>query len=623
MKLQKFTYATVLLLLIFCIGTTVHAQTYYRSVTSGAWSSLATWEFSTDLTNWGAATATPGKAADSIMIQNGHSVTLNLTIALDQVQLLGSLTLQNGALVTYGDDPGTDYLTGPGEIIVESGGSISMESGTTVLTNLNMTIEQGGSVFYSGTNTLSITTAGNARTIDISGEFTINSRVFFEGSMTLNILTTGVFKIAEFNVPVTEINFSDDLGAGTTTNFFNLGLVEIGNPGVTGVTGSHIVGGSYSNTFNNLPGGRLHIKSNTRFAPVLSFRNTGIVEIDNATTLTFPGQFINNSGGGTVIGNGTLRVEGDFTNSGIFSPGLSPGALSVSLGGALTFNGGTLLIEMQDDGLAAGTGWDLLQVTGPANISGTTLTATATGPDFSRGRYVILTATSPITGQFTGASTIPFGFIIDYSEVTTPVAPNTSPNVALIKQLLLPLTWISFTGKYGDDKVQLDWVTGSESNTSHFSIERSADGRNFTAIGQVTAAGNTISNSSYQFTDRSPGEQDINYYRLKQVDIDGRFTYSAVIRISINKRNTFSATITPNPATSVLNLLIEGMQDKENIVFEITNSNGAIIHRERMVFTGTSMIKTIQRPSIRGGIYFYKVTRLGNRETVSGKLILQ
>ncbi len=78
------------------------------------------------------------------------------------------------------------------------------------------------------------------------------------------------------------------------------------------------------------------------------------------------------------------------------------------------------------------------------------------------------------------------------------------------------------------------WNTASERNNSHFSIERSADGRNFTEIGKINGAGESSSSKTYTFNDPKP-LKGINYYRLKQVDFDGKFEYSKVVSVVFGK----------------------------------------------------------------------------------------
>ena len=104
--------------------------------------------------------------------------------------------------------------------------------------------------------------------------------------------------------------------------------------------------------------------------------------------------------------------------------------------------------------------------------------------------------------------------------------------VTFTKMITIPVTLLSFDAKLVNKVVLLDWKTATESNSSHFEIERSINGYQFENIGRVKAAGNSNSITSYNFTDRLP-VKGMNYYRLKQVDLDGVFNYSEIRKAEI------------------------------------------------------------------------------------------
>ncbi len=120
---------------------------------------------------------------------------------------------------------------------------------------------------------------------------------------------------------------------------------------------------------------------------------------------------------------------------------------------------------------------------------------------------------------------------------------------------IFPLRLLSFTASQKEMNAQLNWTTANEINVAHFVIERSIDGRAFYTIGERAAIGNTASNKRYSFTDNKP-LKGTNFYRLKMVDLDGQFTYSATVAIN-NKMSTVLA-IYHNPV-------------KENLVFSIAD----------------------------------------------------
>jgi hypothetical protein len=100
--------------------------------------------------------------------------------------------------------------------------------------------------------------------------------------------------------------------------------------------------------------------------------------------------------------------------------------------------------------------------------------------------------------------------------------------------VLLPIEMALFEIRKADNSVNLIWTTASETNNDYFTIERSADGRNFAAIGMVDGAGNSTSSLDYSYTDDEP-LAGTSYYRIKQTDYDGQFSYSDVRAVKFSK----------------------------------------------------------------------------------------
>jgi hypothetical protein len=97
----------------------------------------------------------------------------------------------------------------------------------------------------------------------------------------------------------------------------------------------------------------------------------------------------------------------------------------------------------------------------------------------------------------------------------------------------LPIDLLSFTAKYQDGKVLLNWATGSEINNDYFTLERSRDAVSAEIIGFVDGAGNSSQTLHYEFIDHDP-LPGISYYRLKQTDYDGSFEYSQWVAVQVD-----------------------------------------------------------------------------------------
>ena len=126
----------------------------------------------------------------------------------------------------------------------------------------------------------------------------------------------------------------------------------------------------------------------------------------------------------------------------------------------------------------------------------------------------------------------------------------------------LPVELISFTGQAKGNYNLLNWTTASENKNKGFAVERSTDAASFREIGIVKGSGNTSQETNYHFTDEQPFSGK-NFYRLKQMDMDGKSKYSAVIEL-INKRDA-AAFLYPNPAGNEIKV-ITGQKEQLYII---------------------------------------------------------
>ncbi len=146
----------------------------------------------------------------------------------------------------------------------------------------------------------------------------------------------------------------------------------------------------------------------------------------------------------------------------------------------------------------------------------------------------------------------------------------------------VPVTLINFNGEKAGEQNKLFWNTLTEVNNVGFELQRSANGVDFTKINFVTSkAENGVSNAtiSYVVIDTKP-LTSTNYYRLKQVDKDGKFTLSNIVVIAGNKTNKFEiVNLYPNPVLNSFNLTINSVKD-ENIKLVITDVVGKVLLQE-------------------------------------------
>lgn len=118
----------------------------------------------------------------------------------------------------------------------------------------------------------------------------------------------------------------------------------------------------------------------------------------------------------------------------------------------------------------------------------------------------------------------------------------------------LPLVWLSFDGVYNGSFTELDWSTGVEINNNYFVIERKHESENdFVQIGlQDAHQSPTLARHDYAFEDFDVAVSGVYYYRIKQVDRNGKFSYSRIISIYVEVDDALNAYIYPNPTDALL-----------------------------------------------------------------------
>lgn len=173
----------------------------------------------------------------------------------------------------------------------------------------------------------------------------------------------------------------------------------------------------------------------------------------------------------------------------------------------------------------------------------------------------------------------------------------------------LPVTLTSFTGKYSNGVSTLDWQTSQELNSDHFELFKSSDGQDFSLVATIKSAGlsNVIKNYSYQ--DNSPNTGSNVYYRLKQVDVDGKYTFSSIVKLTLGLST--SVVVYPNPFNNDFTVSFSANKTAP-ATLKLMNSTGQLVFLKTItVNKGNNSILVNNLPSIKPGIYYMSV---GNEE---------
>ena len=161
----------------------------------------------------------------------------------------------------------------------------------------------------------------------------------------------------------------------------------------------------------------------------------------------------------------------------------------------------------------------------------------------------------------------------------------------------LPVTLLEFTARAQAQTAVLIWITTEERNNAYFDVLRSVDGEQWEAIGRVAGAGSSYQNQYYEFVDKQPGE--MNFYRLRQVDLDGTATLSNIrtVRFQGLETQPVGVSMYPTPSNGTLNLEIRGNNPAHITLYDL---NGKVLHSQ--ILNEPTQIR-----NLASGIYLLKV----------------
>lgn len=370
----------------------------------------------------------------------------------------------------------------------------------------------------------------------------------------VSLVQTLVGRTTSNNIIGSDFNGNDDASEGNRiSNNTNGGIVtNIPVDAASGMTGNKFSRNSISNNDNRLG---IDLGSAT-------FTSNDDGDADPGANLLYNFPVITSvqvTGSNQLIVTGFSRpgsvIEFYIADAGP-NPDPLPGGFTTSFG-----QGATYLFRAQDDA-ALGSITDAEMGT----------TATYTGIEEGSGIGGTRTEnrfsfTLPAPPGVTAGSRIT---ALAYSTLTG--AGNTSEFGGVFTAVATPVILESFTGRLVNGKVILNWRTSLEINNSHFEVEKSTDGSLYKSIGSVPGKGGI--NNDYTFTDNDIAAKVI-YYRLRQVDIDGRPTNSKIVIIR-GDLGALTAKASPNPFGGYLNLSYK-LDKQATLQVRIINTAGYVV----------------------------------------------
>jgi hypothetical protein len=193
------------------------------------------------------------------------------------------------------------------------------------------------------------------------------------------------------------------------------------------------------------------------------------------------------------------------------------------------------------------------------------------------------------------------------TSTSAPSAFNSFSTFALGNKLggnnILPIELLYFNARPENGRTALSWATATESNNSYFTIEKSRDGSAFEFLQKLDSKapnGNSSTPLNYTANDMNPFN-GMNYYRLKQTDLDGNFKYSAIVQVSFDNRKTIS--VYPNPTSGILYISGVSINQSSLRVEWFDMSGRSLLQQTVPVQNGMATLNA----SFNSGVYILKI----------------
>lgn len=459
--------------------------------------------------------------------------------------------------------------------------------------------------------------AGGTYTYNINGTLDLSRTTGIQGFIPMPLSDNVNAATGEVNVTTLNVAGTYIMGSGrfTTLNETNpltnyskvaLNILDGGTVDATRITAADF--GLINNAYFNILGSN---KTGKIIRALTS--NTNDVLFPIGTSTGYSPVLITNSG---PTGNFTVGVINSFTGFNTFNSPVSSD---------FTLNNRFTILAANSNAIISGLKFGWL----PADeASGFRRTYTLDLQKFDIGNNTWVkdnnVTVSSISG--TGSSAVPQGatssntaaspFLITITPTTNPVgviATNANYTISRDVPSILPLNILSFTGKQNNlnKQIELKWVTTNEVNTKNFEVQESVDGKSFTIIGNLSSK-NTAGVHHYNFTVDNT-KIGVLYYRLKQIDLDGRFQFSPVI--AIERQGNTLLKVYPNPAQE--NLTVNIPEGSSEGTLKIYALDGKIVYNKTLM--SNELISNINISKLNNGMYNLIISK--GKESFSQKFL--
>lgn len=538
----------------------------------------------------------------------GTTVTMNQTsVASYDMRGVDYYNLNLAGSGNGGNGSNYDFLSGAsvqGNLTVSLGGTSRFRN-----TNAALTVVGDFSMNNTSTNTSILFN-------DLSvGTFTLTAGLFNASSFNLNINNAGGWTQngGTFTPSTSSVNFNglvdQSLNGSVATTFTNLSINNTGPNGVTLNQGAVVTGtltlteGNFITSSSNLL--TLNAGSTASGASSSSFVEGPMAKVGN-TTFNFP------------VGKG-----------GIYYRPIQVSAISASSTIQAEYfyadpNGAGFNTSLKDPTLNHVTKGEYWVINSPAITAGITLSWDSNSgivddlvnlkvagwngslwKDLGNGGTI--GGVSPATGTIGTVAAVP---LATYGAYTLASANANNP---------LPIGLSALTAEYGLSGVEVRWTTETETNNDYFVVERTVDAETFEKVAQVKGAGTSTAQHVYFILDLKP-LAGVQYYRLKQVDFDGRLSYSKLVSVEIPNTSVWS--VSPNPSSGnefVVNFSVNDLGKPAFI--KVQDMEGKEVFQLDAGVLSSSRIKIVPPLNLQPGLYVISIAV--EQDVVRQKLIIR
>jgi hypothetical protein len=589
------------------------------------------------------------------------SIFHHLTIAGNGTKTLSAATTINGNITITGaaqfSVSASNYnITCNGNWINDGTNSTPFISGSgTVFFNNNSTIAGSGITHFRNINITSsgtLTSNSNANKVFVSAgwanegffnhnfsDITFNGSSTISGASTTDFYTVFVTSGSTLTLHSVETFIEGDLTANGAINHNN-GLI-----GFSGQGNSQFINGLQSSVsfyrlqLCKIPAGDLILARPVNLIYQLSL-DQGILKTDTVNILTMSSGSTSNAGSPSSYVNGPIAKIGN--SAFVFPIGKNGRWARLAIGAPTTST--TVRAEYFDspyertspmsaaplprlNNVSTKEHWSLDRISGTGSApvtlywensewSGIT---NCTNSDLRIGRWNgsgwESTGNVNTSGGCSGAAS---GSVTTSSTVSN-FSPFTFASLSNAENAL-PIEMLFFEAKAVDQKINLSWSTATEFNNDFFTIEKSKDGKAFEKVVSVKGAGNSITILNYTAEDLNP-YPGVSYYRLKQTDYDGAYTYSNVVAVKIEAPIANGFELYPNPLLKDQNLTLNFLGNQnENVDLKIIDQMGRVCFSTSLSIEKNNSKHTLNTP-LSPGLYY--VTGTVNNIPVIKKLVVK